>query len=70
MGVRAQRQSVIRCPQCGFQKTETMSSDSCQVRYECRKCGTILKPKVGDCCVFCSYGTVSCPPQQMKHLDT
>ena len=23
-----------------------------------------LKPKKGDCCVFCSYGTVKCPPIQ------
>ncbi|MDT3776704.1 GDCCVxC domain-containing (seleno)protein [Nitrospira sp. MA-1] len=70
MGVSAQRQSVLRCPQCGFQKTETMSLDSCRVMYECLKCRTILKPKKGDCCVFCSYGTVSCPPQQTTHLDT
>ena len=25
---------------------------------------TFLKPKPGDCCVFCSYGTVPCPPIQ------
>jgi hypothetical protein len=24
----------------------------------------ILKPKQGDCCVYCSYGTVKCPPMQ------
>ena len=23
-----------------------------------------LKPKAGDCCVFCSYGSVPCPPIQ------
>jgi hypothetical protein len=23
-----------------------------------------LRPKQGDCCVFCSYGTVPCPPVQ------
>ena len=27
-------------------------------------CGTLLRPKSGDCCVFCSYGTVPCPPIQ------
>jgi hypothetical protein len=21
-------------------------------------------PEVGDCCVFCSYGTIECPPKQ------
>ncbi|HEY7997903.1 MAG TPA: GDCCVxC domain-containing (seleno)protein, partial [Pseudolabrys sp.] len=27
-------------------------------------CGERLKPKPGDCCVFCSYGSVPCPPMQ------
>ena len=33
----------------------------------CDAAGTIspvLKPLKGDCCVFCSYGTVKCPPIQ------
>ena len=25
-----------------------------------------LRPKPGDCCVFCSYGTVKCPPIQQQ----
>ena len=24
-------------------------------------CGALLRPKPGDCCVFCSFGTVPCP---------
>ncbi|MFL3662119.1 MAG: GDCCVxC domain-containing (seleno)protein, partial [Polaribacter sp.] len=32
--------------------------------YACTHCKTVLKPKAGDCCVFCSYGTVPCPPIQ------
>jgi hypothetical protein len=36
--------SKIKCPECGFEKEETM-------------------PK-GDCCVYCSYGSVECPPKQ------
>ncbi|WP_311749060.1 GDCCVxC domain-containing (seleno)protein [Proteus terrae] len=30
----------------------------------CPYCHTLLKPLEGDCCVFCSYGTVTCPPIQ------
>lgn len=60
-----QLQSVIICPNCGFQKVETMPEDSCQFFYQCEQCKTILKPKEGDCCVFCSYGSVKCPPIQM-----
>ena len=26
--------------------------------------GARLKPAPGHCCVFCSYGTVACPPVQ------
>jgi hypothetical protein len=57
-------QSTITCPHCGHQETETMSTDLCQFFYDCKGCGELLRPKQGDCCVFCSYGTVPCPPVQ------
>ncbi len=56
--------STITCPQCGYQKEEDMPVDACQYFYTCEKCNTVLKPKLGDCCVFCSYGSVACPPVQ------
>ncbi|HEV2833204.1 MAG TPA: GDCCVxC domain-containing (seleno)protein [Hanamia sp.] len=59
-------QSIITCAECGFQKEETMPIDACQYFYKCTNCGTILKAEQGDCCVFCSYGTVPCPPVQEK----
>jgi hypothetical protein len=58
--------STITCPHCGMAKVETMPANSCQVRYECTECGTMLQAKPGDCCVFCSYGSVPCPPIQME----
>jgi len=57
-------QSTLTCPRCGRAKTETMPTDACQFFYDCTGCGVILRPKPGDCCVFCSYGTVPCPPVQ------
>jgi hypothetical protein len=57
-------ESTITCPHCGHQATETMPMDACQFFYDCKGCGTRLKPWVGDCCVFCSYGSVPCPPIQ------
>ncbi|MBU8891331.1 MAG: hypothetical protein KOO66_01020 [Bacteroidales bacterium] len=57
-------ESIITCPECGQQKLEKMPVDSCQFFYECKNCKTILKPKQGDCCVYCSYGSESCPPVQ------
>jgi len=41
-----------------------MPTDACQWFYECERCKTMLRPKAGDCCVYCSYGTNKCPPIQ------
>jgi hypothetical protein len=57
----AQRQSTITCPACGHQQTEIMPTDACLFFYACAACKRMLRPKAGDCCVFCSYGTVRCP---------
>ena len=59
-----QLQSMIKCPQCAHLATEVMPTDACQFFYECKGCGVVLKPLAGDCCVFCSYGSVPCPPIQ------
>jgi MerC mercury resistance protein len=56
--------STITCPNCGHTKAEIMPTDACMFFYECDNCKKRLKPKEGDCCVFCSYGTVKCPPIQ------
>lgn len=56
--------SILTCPECGHSKAEEMPTDSCQIFYQCEKCNAVLKPKKGDCCVYCSYGSVVCPPMQ------
>jgi DNA-directed RNA polymerase subunit RPC12/RpoP len=61
-----QTHSLITCPRCGFAKEETMPLDACQHFYTCSACGARLSPKEGDCCVFCSYGSVPCPPKQIE----
>lgn len=58
--------STLTCPLCGHAKAETMPTDACQWFYECEQCHAVLKPKAGDCCVYCSYGTVPCPPIQVQ----
>lgn len=60
--------STIICPKCGHQKEEEMPTGSCQYFYECENCKSILKPLAGDCCVYCSYGTVKCPSKQEKNV--
>ena len=58
--------SVLTCPACGAEAEEAMPEDACQFFYECRGCKVLLRPKPGDCCVFCSYGSVTCPPVQAE----
>lgn len=61
--------SVVTCPGCGRQASERMPTDACQFFYECKGCGVLLKPKAGDCCVFCSYGDTPCPPIQEARAE-
>lgn len=56
--------SIITCPQCTHRAEETMPTDACLFFYDCPACHANLKPAFGDCCVFCSYGSVPCPPIQ------
>lgn len=59
--------STITCPHCGHKQKELMPLESCQFFYECTNCKVVLRPKQDDCCVFCSYGNVSCPSIQEKN---
>lgn len=58
--------SVITCPECGYKSQETMPTNACTYFYECKGCRKLLRPLAGDCCVFCSYGSVECPPVQAE----
>ncbi len=58
--------SNLTCPNCGFAREEEMPTDACQYFYECTQCHALLKPGPGDCCVYCSYGSVTCPPVQLN----
>ncbi|MBZ9731687.1 hypothetical protein LB467_18545 [Salegentibacter sp. JZCK2] len=59
-------ESEIICPECGHKKVEEMPTESCQFFYQCENCKSVLRPIEGDCCVYCSYGSVSCPSIQEK----
>jgi len=58
------RTSTLTCPACDHKATEAMPAQACQVLYECKSCQAQMKPRPDDCCVFCSYGDVPCPPIQ------
>ena len=64
-GKRVELKSTITCPKCGYKKDEIMPTNACEFFYECDSCKTRLRPLEGDCCVYCSYGSVKCPPIQV-----
>jgi hypothetical protein len=47
-------------------KPETMPIDARQFYYECGNGKALLRPNSGDCCVFCSFGTMKCPSIQAQ----
>jgi hypothetical protein len=54
--------SKITCPICRQETCAAMPTDACRYFFTCDQCGTALRPLTGDCCVFCSYGSVPYPP--------
>lgn len=68
-GAAIELKSEITCPHCSHRAVEEMPTDACQYFYECKGCGKLLKPNQGDCCVFCSFATLPCPPIQQARLD-
>lgn len=61
--------SEITCPTCGHKRIEMMPTDACWFFYDCHGCGVKLRPNAGDCCIFCSFGTIPCPPIQETRAD-
>ncbi|AOW13358.1 hypothetical protein LPB72_09965 [Hydrogenophaga crassostreae] len=59
-------ESILTCPDCGMTNLMTMPTEACQFFYECEHCKALLRPTAGNCCVFCSFGSVECPPKQER----
>ncbi len=56
----------ITCLNCEHKKVEEMPTESCQFFYECENFKKVLRPNDGDCCVYCSFGSVKCSSIQKK----
>ena len=56
--------ATITCPQCATATLAEMPIDACQFFYICPAYSSVLRPRAGDCCVFCSYSDQICPPKQ------
>ncbi len=58
--------AVLTCPKCNKKQVVKMPEDACQYFYKCTFCNELIKPKEGDCCVFCSYADSKCPSKQKE----
>lgn len=59
-----QTDATLVCPVCGGAARVAIPEDACLFFWDCPACGTLLRPKPGDCCVLCSYADVPCLPVQ------
>lgn len=57
--------STLTCPVCDHKSKDEMPTNACMWFYYCAECDARLSPKKGDCCVYCSYGDIPCPPIQL-----
>ena len=48
--------SGLTCPHCRHVERLAMPTDAYVFFHECAACHVRLRPKSGDCCVFCSFG--------------
>lgn len=63
--MQAKLAANLTYPECGFVQKAEMPTDACQFFYDCVNCKAVLRPKRGDCRVFCSYADTRCPPKQL-----
>ena len=54
-------EATITCPACGTMTKAEIPEGACLIVWDCPACQTALRPKPGDCCVFCSYADRRCP---------
>jgi len=66
MDKKIKTESTLTCPKCMAKQKVKMPIDACLQFYKCTNCGEMLKPKEGECCVFCSYAETKCPPKQTE----
>lgn len=56
----------LTCPECGTKQKGEMLEAAYSYAYQCNGCSEIIEKKNDSCCVYCSYGEVKCPSEQIK----
>jgi hypothetical protein len=58
--------NALTCPDCGSKQNVEMLESGYSYAYQCDSCSEIIEKKHESCCVYCSYGEVKCPEEQIK----
>jgi len=59
-------QNKLTCPEClSHQKAEMISMEVSKI-FECETCKEIIQANEDACCIYCQYGEVKCPSEQVK----
>lgn len=61
------RESTLVCPRCNHGERMMMAENSSLVVHVCQSCGLEMHRLPGNCCLFCTWGTVPCPTAQRAY---
>jgi hypothetical protein len=60
--------AIITCPACGYQQIVTMEAFAQRTLWPCPACGSTLRPRPGEHCIYCSFASLPCPSVQRVAL--
>ncbi len=59
-------ESILTCPNCSHQKQEKLLENTFPTRFRCGNCQEMAEVKLGDCCIYCSFGDIPCLQSQIE----
>ncbi|WP_445223483.1 GDCCVxC domain-containing (seleno)protein [Catalinimonas locisalis] len=66
--MKVKKLSTLTCPVCKYQVLKRMPLEKSVSEFVCLNCSSTIKVKEYECCVFCTYGSVTCPRVQIWRL--
>ena len=68
MDKQVKKYSVLKCAGCGFTQEFEMPLYASRKHFYCSNCNAVHESKSDECCIYCSYGTVPCPKEQLSSV--
>jgi hypothetical protein len=66
MDKQVNKYSVLQCTGCGFTQEFEMPQYASRKHFYCPDCRKAHQSRKEECCIYCSYGSVPCPQQQVR----